>query len=92
MKFNLQGFIDVFTWQVAWLEANFFWALLSVIIYIALLIGIFVLIILSIQTVVILLGKFKQRLLEKKLRWFYYLLVLIFWFYAITLPLEYIYE
>ena len=85
MKFNLQGFIDVFTWQVTWLDANFFWVLLSVVIYI-------VLIILSIQTLGAFLEEFKQRLYEKKLRWLYYLLVLVFWFYAITLLLEYIYE
>lgn len=85
MKFNLQGFIDVFTWQVTWLDANFFWVLLSVVIYI-------VLIILSIQTLGAFLEEFKQRLYEKKLRWLYYLLVLVFWFYAITLSLEYIYE
>ena len=85
MKFNLQGFIDVFTWQVTWLDANFFWVLLSVVIYI-------VLIILSIQTLGAFLEEFKQRLYEKKLRWLYYLLVLVFWFYAIILSLEYIYE
>ena len=59
MKFNLQGFIDVFTWQVTWLDANFFWVLLSVVIYI-------VLIILSIQTLGAFLEEFKQRLYEKK--------------------------
>ena len=29
MKFNLQGFIDVLTFQVSWMEANFFWVLVS---------------------------------------------------------------
>ena len=34
MEFNIQGFIDVFTWQVSWLDANFFWVLLSFLIYV----------------------------------------------------------
>ena len=29
MKFSLQGLIDVLTWKVSWLDANFFWVLLS---------------------------------------------------------------
>tara|TARA_B100000767_G_C19502674_1_gene424985 strand:+ start:364 stop:642 length:279 start_codon:yes stop_codon:yes gene_type:complete len=92
MKFNLQGFIDVFTWEVAWLDANFFWVFLSVIIYIALFISIFIFLLLIINKVTIFLEVFKETLFEKKLRWVYYLLVFIFWFYAIVLPLEYFYE
>jgi hypothetical protein len=33
MKFNLQGFIDVLTFQVSWMEANFFWVLVSFVLY-----------------------------------------------------------
>ena len=36
MKFNLQGFIDVLTIQVPWMEANFFWVFTSVAIYLLL--------------------------------------------------------
>ena len=36
MKFNLQGFIDVLTFQVPWMEANFFWVFASVAIYLLL--------------------------------------------------------
>ena len=36
MKFNLQGFIDVLTFQVPWMEANFFWVFISVAIYLLL--------------------------------------------------------
>lgn len=34
MEFNIRGFIDVFTWEVSWLDANFFWVLLSFLIYV----------------------------------------------------------
>jgi len=33
MEFNLRGFWDVFTWQVNWLDANFFWVIASLLIY-----------------------------------------------------------
>jgi hypothetical protein len=33
MQFNLQGFIDVLTFQVPWMEANFFWVFVSVVVY-----------------------------------------------------------
>ena len=36
MKFNLQGFIDVLTFHVPWMEANFFWVFASVAIYLLL--------------------------------------------------------
>jgi flagellar biosynthesis/type III secretory pathway M-ring protein FliF/YscJ len=36
MEFNLQGFIDVLTFQVPWMEANFFWVFTSVAIYLLL--------------------------------------------------------
>tara|TARA_B110000858_G_C17614750_1_gene386148 strand:+ start:96 stop:392 length:297 start_codon:yes stop_codon:yes gene_type:complete len=36
MEFNLQGFIDVLTFQVPWMEANFFWVFISVAIYLLL--------------------------------------------------------
>ena len=36
MEFNLQGFIDVLTFQVPWMEANFFWVFASVAIYLLL--------------------------------------------------------
>ena len=29
MEFNLRGFWDVLTWQVNWLDANFFWVIAS---------------------------------------------------------------
>ena len=33
MQFNLKGFIDVLTFQVSWMEANFFWVLVSFVLY-----------------------------------------------------------
>ena len=36
MEFNLQGFIDVLTFQAPWMEANFFWVFTSVAIYLLL--------------------------------------------------------
>ena len=33
MEFNLRGFWDVLTWQVNWLDANFFWVIASLFIY-----------------------------------------------------------
>ena len=33
MEFNLRGFWDVLTWQVNWLDANFFWVIASLLIY-----------------------------------------------------------
>ena len=36
MKFNLQGFIDVLTFQVPWMEANLFWVFISIAIYLLL--------------------------------------------------------
>ena len=38
MKFNLQGFIDVLTFQVSWMEANFFWVLVSFVLYLGIVI------------------------------------------------------
>ena len=33
MKFNLQGFIEILTFQVSWMEANFFWVFISILVY-----------------------------------------------------------
>jgi hypothetical protein len=33
MEFNLRGFWDVLTWQVNWLDANFFWVFISIVVY-----------------------------------------------------------
>ena len=81
MEFNLQGFIDVLTFQVPWMEANFFWVFVSVGVYligIALVLGILILAWGSWQYWV-----FKQH--EAGRSWLVFLIVGIIIFYTIVI-------
>ena len=85
MKFNLQGFIDVLTFQVSWMEANFFWVFVSVGVY---LIGIaLVWLILAVAREMWLRWVDKQ--VEKGRDWLAYLLGGIIIFYTIIIILEF---
>ena len=81
MKFNLQGFIEVLTFQVSWMEANFFWVFISILVY---LIGIaLVWLILAVAREMWLRWVDKQ--VEKGRGWLAYLLGGIIIFYTIVI-------
>ena len=85
MKFNLQGFIDVLTFQVSWMEANFFWVFISILGY---LIGIaLVWLILAVAREMWLRWVDKQ--VEKGRGWLAYLIGGIIIFYTIITILEF---
>ena len=81
MQFNLKGFIDVLTFQVSWMEANFFWVFISIVVY---LIGIaLVWLILAVAREMWLRWVDKQ--VEKGRGWLAYLLGGIIIFYMISI-------
>lgn len=81
MEFNLRGFWDVLTWQVNWLDANFFWVFISIVVY---LIGIALVWLITAVLREMWLQWFDKQV-EKGRSWLAYLLGGIIIFYTIVI-------
>jgi hypothetical protein len=81
MEFNLRGFWDVLTWQVNWIEANFFWVFISIVVY---LIGIALVWLITAVLREMWLQWFDKQV-EKGRSWLAYLLGGIIIFYTIVI-------
>lgn len=84
MEFNLQGFIDVLTLKVSWLDANFFWVIVSVSIYFAGLVLVWMIVMIANE----LYQEWFDRQREKGRGWLAYLVGGTIIFYIIIILLE----